>query len=140
MPTNDIVSFQKKIFFAAYKTSGNNFDGEITYDIADINEGAGFDKTTGKFTAPEGGTYEFTFSGMTGTDNSVTKVVVLKDGSWNHNIRDENAADYKDYITSNWMMKLSQGEEVNLGVAYGKLYVHSSIPVIFTGSLLKLDD
>ena len=133
--------FQKKIFFAAYKTSGEDFDGEITsYDIADINEGAGFDKTTGKFTAPEGGTYEFTFSGMTGTDNSVTNVGVYKDGSRHHYIRDENAADHGNNINSNWMMTLSQGEEVNLGVAYGKLYVHSAVPVIFTGSLLKLDD
>ena len=115
--------------------SGRYFSGTITYDIVDINEGAGFDKTTGKFTAPEGGTYGFTFTGMTLRDESWALIRYYKDGSLHHIYNG-----WGNNFSSSWMMKLSQGEEVNLGVAYGKLYVHSAVPVIFTGSLLKLDD
>ena len=132
--------FQKKILFAARKTSGDNFDGEITYDIVDINEGAGFNKRTGKFRAPEGGTYFFTFSGMTGGDKSVTNVRVYKDGSKHHLIADGNHADTLNNINGSWMTSLSKGEEVHLEVTYGKLVANSAVPVIFTGNLLKLDE
>jgi len=130
-----------KIFFEARKTSGGSFYGEITsYDIADINEGAGFDKQTGRFRAPEGGTYGFTFSGVTGSLVSSTTVRVLKDGSWHHYIVDHNSAGTGNNINSSWMLQLSKGEEVHLNVYEGKLYATSNTPVIFTGNLLKLDD
>ena len=132
--------FQKKIFFAAYRTSGGDFSGTITYDIADINEGAGFNKNTGTFHAPEGGTYEFTFSGISGTETSWTRVFVYKDGSLHHYIVDGNDADTFNNINSSWMMKLAQDEEVYLKVFGGKLHAISDYPVIFTGNLLKLDD
>ena len=137
IPTN-CFSFQKKIFFAAHKTSGWNFDGKITYDIADINEGAGFNKQTGKFRAPEGGTYGFTFSGRTGGTSS-TWVCVYKDGNLHHVSADSNEV-WGNNINSIWIMELSQGEEVYLEVTYGQLYASSNVPIIFTGNLLKLDD
>ena len=133
---------QKKIFFAAYRTSGNqDFSGTITYDIADINEGAGFNKNTGTFRAPEGGTYGFTFSGTSSlNDPSVTYVRVYKDGNQQHGIGDFNAANWGNNLSSSWMMQLSKNEEVYLSVSAGKLFASSSWPVIFTGNLLKLDD
>ena len=132
--------FQKKIFFAARKTSGDNFDGAITYDIVDINEGAGFDQQTGKFRAPEGGTYFFTFSGLTSNSKSSTYVRVYKDGSLHHVIADENEAAFGNNINGSWMTSLSKGEEVHLQVTAGKLWADSYQPVIFTGNLLKLDE
>ena len=135
-----LFPFQKKVFFAAYKTSPGNFDGEITYDIADINEGAGFDKNSGTFRAPEGGTYFFTFSGSTGMEKDLTRVYVYKDGSLHHDIYEGNLVDTGNNFNSIWMMKLSQGEEVYLEVIRGKLFADSEDPVIFTGNLLKLDD
>ena len=133
--------FQKKIFFAAHKTSGTTFSGKITYDIADINEGAGFNKQTGTFTAPEGGTYMFTFSGLTGGANASTNVrVIYKDDSSHHFISDVQAAETYNNINSIWMMKLSKGEEVYLEVDTGKLWATSGVKVIFTGNLLKLDE
>ena len=132
--------FQKNIFFAGYKTSGGDFDGKITYDIVDINEGAGFDKQTGKFRAPEGGTYFFTFSGMTGYPKSPTYVYVYKGGSRHHYIYDGNTADYGNNINGSWMTSLSKGEEIHLEVVGGTLRAYSDTPVIFTGNLLKLDE
>ena len=143
--------FQKKIFFAARKTSpGGSFDGTPTqtrvggaitsYDIVDINEGAGFDQQSGKFRAPEGGTYFFTFSGVTGSDEKSTGVRVYKDGSQHHFISDPNASDNYNNINSSWMSSLSKGEEVHLEVLLGKLFANSNTPVIFTGNLLKLDE
>ena len=137
-----LFPFQKKIFFAAYKkpSTAGSVDGEITYDIADINEGAGFDQQSGKFRAPEGGTYFFTFSGVTGKPKSSTYVCVYKDGSVHHFISDPNASDNYNNINSSWMMVLSKGSEVYLSVLYGKLYAYSHLAVIFTGNLLKLDN
>ena len=132
--------FQKKIVFAARKTSGYVFDGEITYDIVDINEGAGFDQQTGKFRAPEGGTYFFTFSGETGSPKSETRVRVYKDGSLHHVIADENEAAFGNNINGSWMTSLSKGEEIYLSITRGKLWASSTNPVIFTGNLLKLDE
>ena len=132
--------FQKKIVFAAYKTSGGDFSGTITYDDVDINEGAGFNKQTGKFRAPEGGTYFFTFSGETGYPKSWTYVCVYKDGSLHHDIYDGNTADWGNNINGSWMFSLSKGEEIHLEVTFGKLRANSNHPVIFTGNLLKLDE
>ena len=133
--------FQKKIVFAARKTSGYDFSGRITsYDIVDINEGAGFDQQTGKFRAPEGGTYFFTFSGVTGYPKSETRVRVYKDGSQHHFIVDGNDAAIGNNINGSWMTSLSKGEEVHLEVFHGKLSADSDEPVIFTGNLLKLDE
>ena len=134
--------FQKKIVFAAYKgpSPGGSFDGEITYDIVDINEGAGFDIQTGKFRAPEGGTYFFTFSGSSGSDYSVTYVGVYKDGSLHHIISDDNDAATYNNINGSWMTHLSKGEEIHLKVTVGELFAYSDFPVIFTGNLLKLDE
>ena len=143
--------FQKKIFFAARKTSpGGSFDGTPTqtrvggaitsYDIVDINEGAGFDQQTGKFRAPEGGTYFFTFSARTGEVKSYTSVRVNKDGSPHHYIYDGNAADTYNNINGSWMTSLSKGEEIYLSITRGKLWASSTNPVIFTGNLLKLDE
>ena len=145
--------FQKKIFFAARKTSpGASFDGTPTqtrvggaitsYDIVDINEGAGFDQQTGKFRAPEGGTYFFTFSGVTSESESTsyTSVRVYKDGRKHHVIADDNDAATGNNINGSWMTSLSKGEEVHLEVLRGKLHASSTYPVIFTGNLLKLDE
>ena len=136
-----MVLFQKKILFAARKTSGGHFDGAITsYDIVDINEGAGFDQQTGKFRAPEGGTYFFTFSGRSGRPKSPTYVRVYKDGSQHHFIYDGNGAVFHNNINGSWMTSLSKGEEVHLSVTAGKLSASPNEPVIFTGNLLKLDE
>jgi len=136
-----LAKIEKKIVFAARKTSGDNFDGEITdYDIVDINEGAGFDQQSGRFRAPEGGTYFFTFSGVTGSPKSVTYVGVYKDGSLHHDIADGNGADTNNNINGSWMTSLSKGEEIHLEVYGGKLFASSDWPVIFTGNLLKLDE
>ena len=143
--------FQKKVLFAARKTSPRgSFGGTPTqtrvggaitsYDIVDINEGAGFDQQSGKFRAPEGGTYFFTFSGRTGHSKSSTWVRVYKDGSLHHYIYDGNEADIYNNINGSWMFSLSKGEEVHLEVTAGKLSASSNYPVIFTGNLLKLDE
>ena len=63
--------FQKKVIFSARKTSGDGFNGLITYDTIDVKIGGGMQED-GKFIAPESGTYGFTFSAMTGFGKSET--------------------------------------------------------------------
>ena len=131
--------FQKKIFFQARKTSEwSSSDWYDIYDIVDINEGEGFDKYYGRFSAPRFGTYEFTFSAVTGNVSSTT-VRVTTSGSLHHYIVDRNDAGTGNNIHSSWLMKLSMREIVHVDVYEGTLYATSNTPVIFTGNLLELD-
>ena len=136
--------FQKKVIFSARKTSGDEFDGPITFDTINVNIGGGM-QSNGKFIAPESGTYGFTFSGVTVFEKSVTTyVMVHKDGNFHHYIYDGNVKGVNNNINGSWMMKLAKGQVVHLDVTVGSLYVETStasiVPVIFTGNLLMLDE
>ena len=50
-----------KVAFNAYTTSGGNYgvDQVVTFPNVLLNEGGGYDKNTGVFTAPVGGLYQF---------------------------------------------------------------------------------
>eukprot|EP00093_Oithona_nana_P000534 00534.XXX_1778_1185_1 [CDS] Oithona nana genome sequencing. len=111
---------QRKVFFSAMKKgdeSGEDFNGIITFNHIEVNEGGGFNKATGRFRAPVAGTYEFGFSAVTGLQRTRNWVAVFKGGSWHHNIYDGNLAHASNNIGSSWMFKLRRNEEVYLNVA-----------------------
>ena len=133
--------FQKKVIFSVRKTSGGDFDGPIIYDTIDVNVGDGY-QSNGKFIAPESGTYGFTFSAVTGREESTTWISVYLDGNLyaHHWIYDGNEANEFNNINSSWMMKLTKGQVVHLTVTYGKLSTYFAYTVTFTGNLLMLDE
>ena len=76
------------VFFSAQKTDGSgDISGVLTFNQV---EGSGFDGATGKFHAPEAGTYGFHFSGLTGNESSEFRLHVFKDGRKHHDIYDGN--------------------------------------------------
>ena len=144
MPTkNDIVSFQKNVLFCVRKTNGYNFDGLITYDVVDVNIGSAMSINSGIFVAPEAGTYEFSFSGVTMSGRCQAKILVYKDGIVQHIIYDGNFNTPYNNIKSSWMMKLAKGQKIYLKITQGMLHAisadHFTIHTLFTGNLLKRD-
>ena len=140
--------FQKKVLFSARKTTKRNFFGKLTYDTIDVNVGDGL-QANGNFIAPESGTYGFTFSGLTASDNglkTLTAVEVYKDGNrilpLPFTIFNGIPGDSANNINSSWMMKLAKGQVVHLDLYIGNNYSSGpkDISVIFTGNLLMLDE
>ena len=118
----------------------HNIEGQIAYNRVEVNEGNGFNKFNGRFTAPVSGIYAFTFSGISGNERSWTVVNVYKNNRLNHEMLDGNKAGDYNNIGESWIMKLRRGDQIYLEVAHGKLSVGNQDFVHFTGQLLKADD
>ena len=121
------------------KKKGGNFGGLITFDHIETNEGGGFNGRTGRFRAPVAGLYGFSFSGVTSSDISWTRISVVKDEKLHHYILDGNGSGHNN-IGGSWMIKLGRGNEVYLKLENGNLYAAPTDFVHFTGQLLKADE
>ena len=117
-----------------------DFNGVITYNHIEVNEGGGLNGETGKFNAPVAGTYAFSFSSLTGFEATYTTVGVFKDGHESFTIDDGNKGGTNNNIGSSWMFKLRRGEEVYLDVYEGKLRNSSFAYTQFSGHLLMADE
>ena len=125
-----------------------DFNGVITYNHIEVNEGGGLNGESGKFNAPVAGIYAFSFSSLTavksksGDGNSwpYTTVGVFKDGRKQFTIDDANRGGRSNNIGSSWMFKLRKGEEVYLNVYEGKLRNSAFAYTQFSGHLLMADE
>ena len=131
--THESIYFQKglrKVFFSARAfEESTDSNGVITFNRIPVNEGEGFNKESGRFRAPVGGTYEFQFVFFGNGVTSQNRVEVYKDGSHDFSINVES------FLSYTWMLKLSTGEEVSLKIETGWLKF-----LRFSGQLLKADD
>ena len=134
----------QEYMFSAYAKSG----GEISYgnyvafeDFA-VNNGNTFDLSSGTFTAPYDGNYEFSFSGNANYDDCCKMDVYRNDDKiysmysklCNHNVY---KYDYQNFA-STWLTKLDKGDTIRLKVAYGTLYSNYDVYSSFSGKLLQL--
>ena len=91
----------------------------VVFGTVDLNEGKGYNPSTGIFIAPSAGTYVFDWTTMTyQRAYSHTSLVVNGDfKSWNHC----NDGLTKTYVTCSKMavVKLKQGDKVWIGVFLG---------------------
>nr|XP_022310755.1 collagen alpha-1(X) chain-like [Crassostrea virginica] len=99
--------------------------GRVVFDTVDLNEGHGYDPSTGIFTAPAAGVYVFDWTIMTqqGKYAHTSLVVNGKLQSWNH------CHDYvKTYLSCSKMtvVKLKQGDKVWIGVWYGPADIYKT--------------
>ena len=117
-----------------------DFNGVITYNHIEVNEGGGLNAQTGVFRAPEAGTYGFSCSSLTGNVKHWTRVDVYKGGRLNHAFHDGNSSIEYNNIGASWMFKLRRGEEVYLDVYEGKLRNSSFAYTQFSGHLLMADE
>ena len=94
-------------------------NGRVVFGTVDLNEGNGYDPSTGIFTAPSAGLYVFDWTTMThqGRDVYTSLIVNGSFKSWNH-CRDSSS---KTYLSCSKMtiVKLKQGDKVWIGVFAG---------------------
>ena len=135
------VNFQvldTKVIFSAVKTSGRNFQGNITYDNLVVNLGEGFDMGSGTFVVPTSGLYRLTFSAQSAREKyDFTSVYVRKNGEDIFSIWDSNSEDDGNNVSYTWMMHLTKNDRINLD-SYKHLYADSNNPVTFTGELIHI--
>ena len=91
-------------------------NGRVVFGTVDLNEGNGYDPSTGIFTAPSAGLYVFDWTTMTHQGRDVYTSLVVNGifKSWNH-CRDSLS---KTYLSCSKMtiVKLKQGDKVWIGV------------------------
>ncbi len=67
--------------FLAIKNDTTISTGTVIYPSTQNNTGSCYDTSTGRFTAPVAGTYSFTFSVLSGTNATVYRYTIKKNGS-----------------------------------------------------------
>ena len=127
--------------FSAIANSGTISSGNyVTFEKFLVANGNAFDLSTGTFTAPTSGTYDFSFSGNTPDDDrcgmkvfkneEIVHSVYTRGGSGNH----EPTAN----LASSWTIFLKVGDKMTLKVVYGALYSWPDSGRILTGKLLEI--
>jgi hypothetical protein len=115
--------------------------GTLIFTKIVSNIGNSFDLITGIFKVPVSGTYQFTFSSLTGSDsNSLSYVQVMKNGNIEMSIM-EGYRYSKGYLNSfgqTWQMNLISGDNLSLYLADtgGIIYLVNQGFTTFTGELI----
>ena len=105
-----------------------------------VNVGNTFDLSTGTFTVPVKGIYEFSFSGN-GAKNSQYGIHVHKNGKRIHGFftrsaeREDNGA--YDNLASTWLLSLDVNDTVRLKINYGGFFTNRNMYRVFNGKLIK---
>lgn len=130
--------------FSAYKTSGGYDAGKYvdTYDKFFSNYGSSFSLSTGIFTAPRAGVYEF-FAAMYqqwGDSSKNNDINVMKNdeealifSSW----YDSSSYRNHDTVSFSWIMSLQQGDTIGLKVKDGYFKCTGDAGCIFNGKFIR---
>ena len=126
----DLKKARKSVAFFAYLS--NNWSKlrrhtKLVYDVVDLNDGNGYNKADGTFTAPSGGLYVFHVS--TGAiDRSHAAMELVLNGKV-RNIGFADSADHNDrtYATTVTPLRLKKGDVVStrIGTSFGGRYIES---------------
>ena len=116
----------------------------MTFQEFHVNNGNTFDLSTGTFTAPVSGVYEFTFSGNTDPKTKCSievhkngdKVLSFYDTGGHYG--EKSSQDIFANFGSSWIVSLNIEDTIKLKVNGGKLYSSSYYNRILTGKLLEI--
>uniref|UniRef100_K1RWF3 Uncharacterized protein n=1 Tax=Magallana gigas TaxID=29159 RepID=K1RWF3_MAGGI len=101
-------------------------NGRVVFGNVDLNEGLGYNASTGIFTTPSGGVYVFDWTTLTWGGLSAYTSLVVNDKlkSWNH-CHDSTS---KIWLPCSKMtaVKLNQGDKVWVGVFMGKANIYGT--------------
>ena len=127
-----------RIIFSVFRETGEfiNQGSYITFDTIVENTGNHIDISTGIFTCPYDGLYQFSFSALSG-EHGYTSVEVLINGEREfeiHTYEEGNAS----LLSYTWIFRLAQGDEVQLYIMDGAIRVNYPYRATFSGQLIKL--
>ena len=118
-------------------TTSNTQDGsnpyagdgsDILFDTVSINQGSVYNSSTGRFTAPVAGVYEFSYSILKDDDSSgnVTYVDLYKNGSAYNGaggrVYDENPSTYA-MMSQRLLISLAANDYLTLRLPSGRIYI-----------------
>ena len=113
---------------------------KLVYDVVDLNDGNGYNKATGTFTAPSGGLYVFHVS--TGAiDLAYTAMELVLNGKV-RNIGFADSGDHKDrtFATTVTPLRLKKGDVVSTRIGYaGGRYIESTVDIRTSFSGVKIN-
>ena len=111
------------VFFRARKTT-DSFGGTdpIIWNETMVNKGGGYDTTTGKFTAPVSGYYEFIYGGVSGREDWSAEIFAKKNG-----VKIDGSGAYTSGGDGHWarhlmntvILELNQGDVFHLYIVTG---------------------
>ena len=117
-------------------TSGNY----IIYNTVHVNNGAHYNASTGKFTAPVAGHYFFSYGTIKNT-SAVTRIYIRKNGSnvpsgADRHLRMDSGTGYGDNGAMTIVLNLAVGDEIQIYVGAGEAYGTTQEYCYFNGYLI----
>ena len=127
-------------YFSVYSTYGTIQEGNfVPFEKFHVDSGNAIDLSTGIFTAPVSGVYEFAFSGNTFSGSNCLIGVHKNDWKAFHSFYDSGGTDWEfANLGSTWIVSLDAGDTMRLKVKKGKLYSDNDMNRILTGKLLEI--
>jgi hypothetical protein len=109
---------------------------DIGFTDSISNVGQGFDVSRGVFTAPVTGTFEFSFSALSGKSEKAF-VRVIKNGTVMLTFGENNVytGSYNNFGYV-WQLILQKGDEITLHLNTGSIYASTTHPISFIGHLV----
>ena len=139
--------FDGGVKFSAYIYNVGVLTGnlDLVFDNVVINNGNGYDSTSGVFRAPSDAIYSFQFSGQQSstTDGSAIDILIMKNGATLFYIGDTSSNSdhygYRNNVNYDWELELKEGDEINLRLDIADtLYTSSKYRLYFSGQLISL--
>ena len=130
------------IVFSAVKTLGSTSSGSYisSYTKFLTNHGNAFSLSTGIFTAPRSGVYEF-YSSTLGANDGAHYITVQKNNvdelRFRMELTDKGGHNNNNNLSFDWIMKLEQGDTVRLKVTDGSFACRSSYACVFNGKYIR---
>jgi hypothetical protein len=126
------------MFAAIHSQEVNGYEIDIGFTDSISNVGQGFDVSSGVFTAPVTGTFEFSFSALTGIHGkSYAFVDVIKNGAIMFRFGDFNeVTGYYNSFGHVWQSILQKGDEMKLRLYNGAIYANPTQLISFIGHLV----
>jgi hypothetical protein len=141
------VTIPYQPYFAAHVTSGSASYTSVAESVplpansTAFNVGSHYNTTNYRFTAPIAGNYLFTFSGITGTSNVISRPMFYINGSSGYTnglqfgISGGDSGSPQNCTSA--IIRLNAGDYVDVRSQAGRLYYYSGSHSSFTGILLS---
>ena len=132
-----IWSGPASVIFEAARSAGHvSATNVVLWDDVSINIGSHYDSSTGRFTAPTDGIYEFHWGGIKNNTAAVTRLNLRKNGTEVLKQNRLSDGDLYDIAIFKTYVELNASDYVDVEVTEGNFYGLSSIYNTFGGRLI----
>jgi len=141
----DVKTIREGVHFYAHKScSASNRNGIVHFDLVDLNVGGGYDASTGVFTSPTSGIYQFSLNALKEQTHhhvqSPILVIFLRVNRERKGVAFSVGGNSPSPVGLHSTLKLRKGDTVDLYKSSGIMNCNDNEPSShFIGSLLEED-